>query len=108
MGRIYLPEEDLLQFGLQAADLATPEISRIRPLLALEADRARECYRAGEELIPLVSEDSQPGLWVLITIYQRLLEKIAAKDYDVFTERIRLSVPEKVSVLTKGILKRLL
>jgi 15-cis-phytoene synthase len=108
MGRVYLPEEDLLQCGLQASDLAAaPEISRIRPLLAMEADRARECYRAGEELIPLVSEDSQPGLWVLITIYRRLLEKIAAKDYDVFGERVRLSVPEKVSVLTKGVLKRL-
>ena len=107
MGRVYLPEEDLLQCGLLAGDLAAPEIARIRPVLAIEADRARECYRAGEELIPLVNEDSQPGLWVLITIYRRLLEKIAAKGYDVFSERIRLSVPEKVSVLTKGILKRL-
>ena len=108
MGRVYLPDEDLLQFGLRAGDLAAPEISNIRPLLAMEADRARECYQAGEELIPLVSEDSQPGLWVLITIYRRLLEKIAANDYDVFKGRIRLTVPEKVSVLTKGILKRLL
>lgn len=108
MGRVYLPEEDLLQFGLQADDLTAPELSRIRPLLAFEADRARECYQAGEELIALVSEDSQPGLWVLITIYRRLLEKIAGKDYDVFTERVRLSTPEKISVLTKGILQRLL
>jgi phytoene synthase len=59
-------------------------------------------------LIPLVSEDSRPGLWVLITIYRRLLEKIAAKDYDVFSERIRLTVPEKLSVLSRGIVKRLL
>jgi len=107
MGRVYLPEEDLLQFGLEAGDLATPELARIRPLLAFEADRAREYYRSGEELIPLVNEDCQPGLWVLITIYRRLLEKITAKDYNVFRERVRLSVPEKVSVLTKGILKRL-
>ncbi|MGA9529914.1 MAG: phytoene/squalene synthase family protein [Terriglobales bacterium] len=108
MGRVYLPEEDLLQFGLRAEDLSAPELSRIRPLLAFEADRAREFYRSGEELIPLVSEDSRPGLWVLITIYRRLLEKIAANDYDVFSQRVRVSVPEKVSVLTKGILKRVL
>jgi len=108
MGRVYLPEEDLLQCGLVPSDLAAPEVSRMRPVLAMEADRARECYRAGEELIPLVNEDSQPGLWVLITIYRNLLEKIAANDYDVFSQRVRLSVPAKVSVLTKGILKRLL
>lgn len=108
MGRVYLPEEDLLQCGLQASDLAAPEVSRIRPLLQIAADRARECYQAGDELIPLVSEDSQPGLWVLITIYRRLLQKITAKDYDVFSERIQLTVPEKVRVLTKGMLRRLL
>jgi phytoene synthase len=108
MGRVYLPEEDLLQCGLQASDLAAPEASRIRPVLAMEADRARECYRAGEDLIPLVSEDSQPGLWVLITIYRRLLEKIAANDYDVFGKRISLTVPEKLSVLAQGMRKRLL
>jgi phytoene synthase len=79
----------------------------VRPLLALEADRARECYRAGEELIPLVNEDSQPGLWVLVNVYRRLLEKIASKQYDVFSERVRLTVPEKLTVLGKGIVKRL-
>jgi len=108
MGRVYLPQEDLLQCGLQASDLAAPELSRIRPLLMMEADRARDCYQAGEELIPLVNEDSQPGLWVLITIYRRLLEKIATKDYDVFSQRVRLSVTEKVTILSKGILRRLL
>jgi phytoene synthase len=110
MGRVYFPQEDLAQCGLSAADLAAPQVdvARIRPLLAMEAERARDCYRSGEELIPLVNEDSQPALWVLITIYRRLLEKIAAKQYDVFSERVRLTVPEKLTVMGKGILKRLL
>jgi len=112
MGRVYFPQEDLAQCGLTAADLASPgtdaEVARIRPLLELEADRARGCYRSGEELIPMVNEDSQPALWVLITIYRRLLEKIAANQYDVFRERARLTVREKLTVLGKGMLKRLL
>jgi phytoene synthase len=58
-------------------------------------------------LIPLVNEDSQPALWVLVTIYQRLLEKIAQKQYDVYAGKIKLSTFEKVSVLGKGFLKRL-
>ncbi len=110
MGRVYFPQEDLAQFGLAAADLAAPQVdfARVRALLAMEADRARDFYRAGEELIPLVNEDSQPELWVLITIYRRLLEKIASNQYDVFGERVRLTVREKLTVLGKGILKRLL
>jgi 15-cis-phytoene synthase len=109
MGRVYFPQEDLTQFGLAAADLAAPQadVARIRPLLAMEADRAREFYGAGEELIPLVNEDSQPALWVLITIYRRLLEKMASNQYDVFGDRVRLTVREKLMVLGKGILKRL-
>jgi len=108
MGRLYFPEEDLAEFGIAPADFVAPESARLAPLLAKEADRAREGYRAGEELIPLVNEDSQPALWVLITIYRRLLEKIASRQYDVFTERVALSVREKLTILGKGYVKRLL
>ena len=108
MGRIYLPEEDLAKFDLSASELlATPDPVRFRPLLALEADRAREFYASGDALISFVSEDSQPALWVLVTIYRRLLEKIAQKQYDVFTAKISLSTWEKVGILGKGFLKRL-
>jgi phytoene synthase len=108
MGRIYLPEEDLAKFNLSAAELlATPDPMRFSPLLALEADRAREFYASGEELIPYIAEDSQPALWVLITIYRRLLEKIAEKQYDVFTAKVALSTSEKLRILAKGFFKRL-
>jgi 15-cis-phytoene synthase len=107
MGRIYLPEEDLAKFDLSASELlANPDPARFRPLLALQAARAREFYTSGEELIPYVAEDSQPALWVLVTIYRRLLEKIAEKQYDVFTAKIALSTSEKLRILAKGFLKR--
>jgi phytoene synthase len=108
MGRIYLPEEDLAKFDLSAPELlSTPDPARFRPLLALEADRAREFYAAGDKLIPYISEDSQPALWVLVTIYRRLLEKIAEKQYDVFSAKVSLSTWEKLRILGKGFLKRL-
>jgi phytoene synthase len=109
LGRVYLPEEDLVKFGLSSADfLAKPDPSRLRPLLSLEADRAREFYKSGEELIPYVAEDSQPALWVLITIYRRLLEKIAERQYDVFSAKVSLTVWEKLRILGKGFIQRLL
>lgn len=108
MGRVYLPEEDLAKFGLSAAELVDrPEAGRFRALLALEADRAREFYRSGEQLIPYVSEDSQPALWVLVNIYRRLLEKIAEHQYDVFGSRVSLTMGEKLRILGKGFLQRL-
>jgi len=108
MRRVYLPEEDLEKFGLSATDLlSTPDPARIRPLLELEADRARDYYQAGDQLIPYISEDSQPALWVLVNIYRKLLEKIATRQYDVFTGKISLTVSEKLRVLGKGFLQRL-
>jgi phytoene synthase len=108
LGRIYLPEEDLARFDLSASDLlGTADPVRFRPVLALEADRARELYASGDELIPYVSEESQPALWVLITIYRSLLERIAEKQYDVFTAKITLSTWKKLIILSKGFLKRI-
>ncbi len=68
---------------------------------------AREFYLSGDELIPLIDEDSQPALWVLITIYRRLLDKIARQAYDVFHGKVRLTTREKLTILGKGFLKRL-
>jgi len=108
MGRVYLPEEDLNKFGISLSALRSAgDPALFRPLLAMEADRAREYYRAGEELLPLVDEDSQPALWVLMTIYRRLLDKIALREYDVFSAKVSLTVREKLSILAKGFLKRL-
>jgi phytoene synthase len=108
MGRVYLPEEDLAKFGLSAADLlSTPDAARLRPLLSLEAERAREFYQAGDQLIPYISEDSRPALWVLVNIYRKLLEKITDRQYDVFSGKISLTVSEKLRVLGKGFLQRI-
>ena len=108
MGRVYLPEEDLAKFGLSAADLlSAPDAARFRPLLALEADRAREGYQAGDQLVPYISEDSQPALYVLVNIYRKLLEKIAERQYDVFNGKITLTVSEKLRILGKGFLQRI-
>jgi 15-cis-phytoene synthase len=108
MGRVYLPEEDLEKCGVALADLKSPsDPAKLRRLLQLEADRAREFYRAADQLVPLVDEDSQPALWVLVTIYQRLLDKIAQRDYDVFSSKVSLPVTTKVSILARGFAKRL-
>ena len=108
MGRVYFPEEDLAKFGLSAQYLLnSPDPARVRPLLTLEADRAREFYTAGDELISYISEDSQPALWVLVNIYRRLLERITEKQYDVFTAKVTLSTSEKLRILGKGFIKRL-
>jgi 15-cis-phytoene synthase len=108
MGRVYLPAEDLKQFKVSASDLTgAPDMQLMKPLLMLEADRARDFYKSGIELLNYIDEDSRPALWTLVTIYSRLLEKIAKQDYNVFGEKVRLTTGEKLKVLAKGFAKRL-
>jgi 15-cis-phytoene synthase len=113
MGRIYVPEEDLSRANLSAANF-TPgalqdpaQAQQLRPVLEYEADRARKYYESAKWLMELIEEDSRAALWVLVEIYSRLLKKITERNYDVFTERVRLTLWEKLKVLSRGFLLRI-
>jgi 15-cis-phytoene synthase len=108
LGRMYLPREDFARFGLDVHVLTNGSAPQsLRPVLEFEALRARGFYRAAEDLLPLIDEDSQPALWTLVEIYRRLLERIIAHNYDVFSGKVRLSTAEKLAVLSKGFWRRL-
>ena len=103
MGRVYLPLEDLAQFGVRPEALARgPLTPEVRSLLEFEAARAWNFYREGVELIPLVHADARAALWALARIYSSLLRRIEARGYDVFSERVRLSTPEKTGILLRA------
>lgn len=113
MGRIYIPAEDLVRSNLTAANFASgalqnpTQVHQLRPALEYEADRARKYYESAKWLMELIDEDSRAALWVLVEIYSRLLQKIAARNYDVLTERVRLTLWEKLKVLSRGFLLRI-
>jgi len=108
LGRVYLPYEDLRRFSVDPKALTNGNAAAtFRPVLEFEAQRARELYHAADELLPLIDDDSQPALWTLVQIYHRLLDRIAERGYDVFTEKVRLSTAEKLGILAKGFVRRL-
>jgi phytoene synthase len=112
MGRIYLPGEDLARFSVSPERLAPQNLAsaatlELKPVLEFEAQRALRYYESARWLMELIDDDSRPALWVLVEIYSRLLKKIIARNYDVFTERIQLSVWEKLAVLSRGMLMRI-
>ena len=112
LGRIYLPEEDLTRFGFSPHSLAPQNLGglkpqELKPVLELEAERARRYYESAKWLMELIEEDSRAALWVLVEIYSRLLKKIAERNYDVFTERVQLSFWEKLKILSRGFLLRI-
>ncbi len=106
LGRVYLPREDFARFGVDIQSLTNASApASLRPVMELEALRARGYYRAADELLPLIDDDSRAALWTLVEIYRRLLEKIIARDYDVFSQRVSLSAAEKLQVMAKAFLR---
>ncbi len=95
--RIYLPVEDLQSHGVSEAEmLAGKDTPALRKLVRTETERAKEYYKAGRELLPLIVPESRDGLGSLVAIYQRLLEEIERREYDVFSSRVSLSTAEKM------------
>lgn len=106
--RVYLPMEDLRKTGVTPEELvALKDGSRMtagqREVLAMEARRAEQYYESGLALLPLISADARPALWVLIRIYHALLRKIEAHQYDVFSERVSVATRVKLGILFRGL-----
>ena len=108
-GRIYLPLEDLANHGVAPAMLLDPTQAEyaagVRSVLQFEARRAEHFYDSGKLLLPMIAPDSRPALWVLMTIYHRLLRRIQGAGYDVFSARISVPAYEKFAILGRGLLR---
>jgi phytoene synthase len=104
MGRIYLPGEDLVRFGVSAEDLTgARRTERFGRLMEFETARARRYYEESAPLLRMVEPDSQASLWAMIQIYSRLLEHIHASPFDVLNRRISLSPAEKLWIVLRAL-----
>lgn len=107
-GRIYVPLESLSHYGVRIERLASVrDGSQLtlnqRALLESLAKRAEEYYRSGRALLPLIDADARPALWVLITIYHRLLRRIERRNYDVFSDRVSVPLFTRLAILLRGL-----
>ncbi|MSQ66244.1 MAG: squalene synthase HpnD [Limnohabitans sp.] len=96
-GRIYLPVQDLQQFGVKAADLLQRRDSpAFQALMRFQAERARGLYEQALDILPAGNWRSQkPGL-MMASIYRTLLNEIEAAQFPVLTQRVSLTPVRKL------------
>src|SRR5690242_3383702 len=103
LGRVYLPEEDLVRYGVSPEDFGGTESTLgVCELLRFEAERAWQFYEEGSALLGLIEPDSRAALWLLVHTYSALLGRIEALDFAVFGEKVRLSKAEKMMFIAKA------
>lgn len=97
-GRIYLPLEDMERFGYTEKMLSESVINdRFLELMRFEIARAREFYAASDSGILSITPSCQLPVKLARILYSRILDKIEANNYDVFTQRARTSGLEKAT-----------
>lgn len=95
-GRVYLPQEDLRQFGVTEADLAAGVVTPgIAALLRHELARARGFYDRAAAAMPAGEAKHLVAAEIMGAIYFGILRRIEARGYDVFREVVRVPRPER-------------
>ncbi|MBI3782713.1 MAG: squalene/phytoene synthase family protein, partial [Deltaproteobacteria bacterium] len=95
-GRIYLPLEDFGRFDCTEEELLRGQYSaRLGALLAFECGRARAYYLRASGVLDPGDRGSLAAAEAMRMIYERLLDRIEARHFDVFGPRVTLSSYEK-------------
>lgn len=96
-GRIYLPINELQQFGVTAADLLNARHSdKFEALMRFQVARADKMYDEAMALLPKEDRRAQrPGL-MMAAIYRTVLDEIERDNYQVLNQRISLTPIRKL------------
>jgi phytoene synthase len=105
-GRVYLPAEDFKRFGaeLRRSGSGGPAADpKLVELVVFEADRARDWYAQGLQLMPMLDRRSAACTGAMAGIYYRLLQSISASPDAVLHRRVSLSAGQKATVAAKAL-----
>jgi len=105
VGRVYLPENEMAEYGVGRSDLRADRASaNLRDLTRFQVDRARSYFRAGLPLIDRVRGHLRIDLALFSLGGLAILRKIERQDYDTLSRRPTLSGPEKVGLALSALL----
>lgn len=101
-GRIYIPADELKQYGVTEESLFAHQKSpEFLALMQFQIARARSYYDSAKKGIEMLTPDSRLPVCLALENYSRILDKIEQNDYDVFSKRAHLTLTQKLEILPK-------
>ena len=105
-GRVYLPQDELAQFGvdremLEARKL-TPEITAA---LKFQIERVRQLQREATPGILQLEPSSRPCIEAASELYCGIVDEVEAIGYDIFNKRAKTSTARRIRVAGKAYVK---
>jgi phytoene synthase len=99
-GRLYLPLQELHEFGLAEEDIASGQVdARWQAFMHFQLERNRSLYSEAEPGIGLLNPDGRFAIGAAAGLYRAILDEIEASGGDVFSHRAHVSTQKKLSLL---------
>jgi len=105
--RLYIPREDFERFGLTVEELTHGRgTASVHRLLKFEVGRTRELFAGGLPLLRAIDKRFAFELRLTVNGGMRILEKIAAQDFDTLIRRPHLSKLDWALLFGRSLLRR--
>ncbi|NQU37099.1 MAG: phytoene/squalene synthase family protein [Actinobacteria bacterium] len=97
--RIYLPLDELAEFGVSADDVRARVVTpQLRAALAAQIDRVRRLEEQSRPGIAMLAPDSQPCIETARVLYCGIVDEVENIDYEVFTKRAKVPLNRRLAV----------
>jgi phytoene synthase len=101
--RIYLPMDEMQQFGVTAADiLNSRETDNFQKLMAFQIERAQRFYQQALAHLPTSDRKAQRVGLIMATIYRAVLDEVVSSGCHVLKERVSLTSRYKLWLAFKA------
>jgi 15-cis-phytoene synthase len=102
-GRIYLPRDELERAGCPIDLPSTPAATTgLRNVMALVSTHARGSYARGVAGIHHLDPRARFSIYLAAELYAGILDKVEARNFDVFARRAHLSAAERWAVTVRA------
>jgi len=106
MGRIYLPQEEIRQFGVDPDDIYNERMTdAMHNLMKFQIERAHQYYEEADTGIKMLDHDAQFAIYSASKIYRGILRKIELQNYNPFLGRVFVPNGKKMSIVAGEVLR---
>jgi phytoene synthase len=107
-GRVYLPQDELAQFGVDREMLEARKLTpQITTALKFQIERVRQLQREATPGILQLEPASRPCIEAASELYCGIVDEVEAIGYDIFNKRAKTSTGRRLRVAGKAYVKAL-
>jgi len=107
-GRVYLPQDELAQFGVDREMLEARKLTpQITAALKFQIERVRQLQREATPGILQLEPASRPCIEAASELYCGIVDEVEAIGYDIFNKRAKTSTGRRLRVASKAYVKAL-